>query len=92
MKVKLEKYNPEWKSLFELEKMKLLKIFNSKEIKIEHIGSTSIPKISSKPVIDIMIGVTKEKQLNDNINKIISIGYTYVQKYEIYMPFLIYFF
>ena len=92
MKVKLEKYDTEWKSLFEMEKRKLIKIIDSKEIKIEHIGSTSIPYIYSKPVIDIMIGVKEENQLNKYINEIISIGYTYVQKYEIYMPYRRYFF
>lgn len=92
MKVKLEKHDPEWKSLFEIEKRELIKVLNSKEIKIEHMGSTSIPNIYSKPVIDIMIGVKEEKQLDSYINEIISLGYTYVQKYEIYMPFRRYFF
>lgn len=92
MKVRLEKYDLEWKSLFEIEKRKLFKVINSKEIEIEHIGSTSIPDIYSKPVIDIMVGVKEEKQLDKCINKIISLGYTYMQKYEIYMPFRRYFF
>lgn len=92
MKVKLVKYDPKWKSLFEIEKKKLFRAIDSKEIKIEHIGSTSIPGICSKPVIDIMIGVEENKQLDSNINSIISLGYTYVQKYEIYMPFRRYFF
>lgn len=92
MKVKLEKYDPKWKSLFEIEKRKLINLLGSKGIRIKHIGSTSIPDICSKPVIDIMIGVEEEKQLDSNIDKIISLGYTYVQKYEIYMPFRRYFF
>ena len=83
MKVKLKKYNPKWNYLFEIEKEKLLIILGSTGIKIEHICSTSIPDICSKPVIDIMIGVEKEKQLDNNINKIISLGYTYMQKYEV---------
>ena len=86
MKVKLEKYDPKWRSLFEIEKKKLLSVLDLKEIKIEHIGSTSIPYIYSKPIIDMMIGVEEEEQLDNNINSIISIGYTYVQKYEICMP------
>jgi GrpB-like predicted nucleotidyltransferase (UPF0157 family) len=92
MKVKLEKYNPKWKLIFEIEKKRLFNVLISKEIKIEHIGSTSIPDICSKPVIDIMIGVKNEKKLNNYINEIISLGYTYVQKYEICMPFRRYFF
>ena len=39
-----------------------------------------------------MIGVKEDKQLDNNINDIISLGYTYVQKYEIYMHFRRYFF
>ncbi len=92
MKVKLEKYNPLWNSMFEIEKEKLFNVLGFNGIKIEHIGSTSIPDICSKPVIDIMIGVKQEKQLDYNINKIITLGYTYVQKYETIMPFRRYFF
>lgn len=42
--------------------------------------------ISIQNPFDIMIGVEEEKQLDNNIDSIISIGYTYVQKYEICMP------
>ena len=48
MKVKLEKYNPKWQFLFEIEKEKLLNVIGSNGIKIEHVGSTSIPDICSK--------------------------------------------
>jgi GrpB-like predicted nucleotidyltransferase (UPF0157 family) len=92
MRVKLEEYNPKWKFCFENEKEKLLHVLGSKGIQIEHIGSTSIPGICSKPVIDIIIGVEKEKQLDSNIIKILTLGYTYVQKYEIILPFRRYFF
>ena len=92
MKVKLEKYNPKWQFIFEIEKEKLLNVLGFNGIEIEHIGSTSIHDICSKPVIDIMIGVEKDEQLDSNINKILTLGYTYVQKYEIYLPFRRYFF
>jgi GrpB-like predicted nucleotidyltransferase (UPF0157 family) len=48
MKVILESYNPKWQFLFEMEKEKLLDVLDSNGIKIEHIGSTSIPDICSK--------------------------------------------
>lgn len=92
MKVELEKYNPKWKLLFEIEKEKLLNVLDSNGNKIEHIGSTSIPDMCSKPIIDIMIGVETDKQLDGNINRILTLGYTYVQKYEILLPFRRYFF
>ena len=61
MKVKLVKYDPEWKSSFEIEKKTLIHVLDSKKVKIEHIGSTSIPEIWAKPIIDIMISVKKRK-------------------------------
>ena len=39
-----------------------------------------------------MIGVEKESDLDNNINKILTLGYTYVQKYEIFIPNRRYFF
>ena len=47
MKVILEIYNPKWQLLFEIEKEKLLNVLDFNGIKIEHIGSTSIPDICS---------------------------------------------
>ena len=40
--VKLEKYNPEWKKMFEKEKNILKDKFGNIALNIEHIGSTSV--------------------------------------------------
>jgi len=55
--VKLEKYNSNWKKEFEKEKEKLSELFGEVALSIEHIGSTSIPGLSAKPIIDIAVGV-----------------------------------
>lgn len=57
--VKLEKYNPKWKDMFNEEKANLKEIFGDLAIKIEHIGSTSVEGLSSKPIIDIAVSVNK---------------------------------
>ena len=48
-------YNPEYDRIFKEEKQNLEKIFDGKYIKIEHVGSTSIKNIKSKPIIDILL-------------------------------------
>ena len=53
----LEKYNSNWKIEFEREKEILRGIFGDYAICIEHVGSTSIPGLSAKPIIDIAVGV-----------------------------------
>ncbi|MHB1000356.1 MAG: GrpB family protein [Armatimonadota bacterium] len=59
--VKLVPHNPIWTDLFEEEKRFLESIFGDTIIAIEHIGSTAIPGIPAKPIIDINIGVESLK-------------------------------
>lgn len=55
--VSLEKNYELFKSLFEKEKAYLESIFKKNTFKIEHVGSTSVKNLLSKPVVDIAIGV-----------------------------------
>ncbi|KAJ5247582.1 hypothetical protein N7468_002565 [Penicillium chermesinum] len=56
MKVTIEPYSPEWPILFAERKSHLEQILQGIPIvSIEHIGSTSIPSLHAKPVIDIDI-------------------------------------
>jgi GrpB-like predicted nucleotidyltransferase (UPF0157 family) len=49
------KYNPEWITHFEKIKEKLWNVLNGTNVEIEHVGSTSVPKLDAKPIIDIDI-------------------------------------
>lgn len=55
--VQLEEYNEKWKESFEEQKKILKEIFKDDALKIEHVGSTSIPGLKSKPIIDIALAV-----------------------------------
>lgn len=55
--VKLVPHNKKWAKLFLKEKKLLQKTFGGKIVAIEHIGSTAIPGIPAKPIIDMNIGV-----------------------------------
>lgn len=48
-------YRAEWKALFEQEKSTLEKLLRPFGADIEHIGSTSVPGLSSKDIVDILI-------------------------------------
>ena len=57
--VEVVPYDPEWPRLFEREKQHLLGCLPRELIeRIEHFGSTAVPGLSAKPVIDILVGVT----------------------------------
>lgn len=48
-------YREDYKEIYEEEKEELLKIYKDKIYQIDHVGSTSIKGIKSKPIIDILI-------------------------------------
>ncbi len=70
-------YQPSWKDKFEAEKSKLQKIFGDKAIAIEHIGSTSIEGLASKPIIDIAIMIENHKDADTFIKPLEEFGYSY---------------
>jgi GrpB-like predicted nucleotidyltransferase (UPF0157 family) len=76
--IQIVPYNPEWEMLFEQEKRLITGVLGKDlAINIEHIGSTSVVGLASKPTIDILIEVSN---LSDKIKlfiteKLETIGY-----------------
>ncbi len=50
-------YTPEWSQKFVKERRELLKEIEEENIRIEHIGSTSVEGMEARPIIDMMIGL-----------------------------------
>ncbi len=50
-------YDSNWPVLFAEWRARLLDALGSLEVRIEHVGSTAVPGLSAKPVIDISLGV-----------------------------------
>jgi len=78
-------YNPEWSNLFEKEAEFLrYRLPESVIIKIEHFGSTAVPNLSAKPIIDILIEVSS---LEETVGQIVPIleseGYDYFWRTDV---------
>lgn len=72
-KVKVVPYRPEWSELYERECEALRAALGGAMAGIEHIGSTAIPGMPSKPILDIMVivcGTAKVGQLVDGLRGI----------------------
>jgi GrpB-like predicted nucleotidyltransferase (UPF0157 family) len=82
----IEEYDPIWKTKYEKAKDKLLEIIDEFVVAIEHIGSTAIPGLASKPVIDILIGLRSLDDAEKCIPKLIEHEYEYVQEHEKVLP------
>lgn len=79
-------YDDQWPKIFETEKSKILSALGDKNVVIKHIGSTAIPGLAAKPIIDIMIGITDLKTADDGIKPLEKIGYEYVPEFEKDLP------
>ncbi|QDH71469.1 GrpB family protein [Marilutibacter alkalisoli] len=55
--VELHSYDASWPQAFEVERDRLLFLFPGIFMDIQHIGSTAVPGLIAKPVIDILAGV-----------------------------------
>jgi GrpB-like predicted nucleotidyltransferase (UPF0157 family) len=55
--VELVSHRKEWKTLFEREAELIREVAGDFALAIEHIGSTAIPNLVAKPIIEIMVGV-----------------------------------
>ncbi len=73
----LAPYCEEWKCLFETEKRGLLAAIGKQVVDIQHIGSTAIPGMPSKPILDIGIAVYEFENACTCIEPLSGIGYTF---------------
>src|SRR5580693_10293070 len=53
--VLLADYDPGWPGLFEREAARIRAALGDRVLRLEHIGSTSVPGLAAKPVIDILL-------------------------------------
>jgi len=78
MKVQLSDYRDDWPDLFEREKSVFLERLGSwLHGPIEHVGSTAVPGLKAKPIIDIMVGVKDLDSSVGAINVLQRNGYCY---------------
>jgi len=70
-------YNPEWIDFYNIEARKLKGVFGDGLLGIEHIGSTSVPGLPAKPIIDMMILIDNHKNAENFIPKLKNLGYNF---------------
>lgn len=54
--ISISKFNPEWKNWYE-EEINSLKLIFGLNVRFEHFGSTSVPGLNAKPIVDILVGL-----------------------------------
>jgi GrpB-like predicted nucleotidyltransferase (UPF0157 family) len=67
--------NPAWPELFNAEKAHLLAALRSQFIAIEHFGSTAIPGLNAKPIIDMLGGVRSMADADALLEPLCQLGW-----------------
>jgi GrpB-like predicted nucleotidyltransferase (UPF0157 family) len=56
-RIEVADYDPAWPGLFEREADRIRAVLGKRVVRLEHIGSTSVPGLAAKPIIDILLVV-----------------------------------
>ena len=75
MRVLMEPYNPDWIRQFAWEATLILSALGSTATDVHHIGSTAIPGIYAKPVLDLLLVVNSVIALDSKQSAIEALGY-----------------
>lgn len=75
--VTIAEYDPQWPVLFEQEAQAIRQVLGERLVGIEHFGSTSVPGLAAKPIIDILIATRSKDDWPFIIEPLENIGFAY---------------
>jgi GrpB-like predicted nucleotidyltransferase (UPF0157 family) len=84
--VVIVEYNPRWPAMYQEERQSILTATGDLIVAIEHIGSTAVPGLGAKPIIDIMAAVRELVDAERCVEPLKTIGYEYVPEYNDIIP------
>jgi GrpB-like predicted nucleotidyltransferase (UPF0157 family) len=81
--IKMIDYNSQWPEQFEQEKRLIFEKLGNTVIELFHIGSTAVPGLAAKPVIDMLLGVEKVPPSPDTIEALQTLEYNYLGEFGV---------
>ena len=80
-------YNPAWPATFEQERTSLHTALGPLVLTIEQIGSTAVPGLAAKPIIDLQLSVRSLAEARSScVEPLQALGYAYMPQYEAWLP------
>jgi GrpB-like predicted nucleotidyltransferase (UPF0157 family) len=74
--IQLDEYDPTWPQRYEREAAGIRDVLGDKILLIEHVGSTSVPGLAAKPIIDILLVVADSADEAAYVAPLEAAGYT----------------
>lgn len=82
-KVEVVPHDPQWRDAFEAEAKPVAAALGGNVVAVHHIGSTAIPNIYAKPVIDLLVEVRDITEVDEQSSAMKSLGYEVMGEYGI---------
>jgi GrpB-like predicted nucleotidyltransferase (UPF0157 family) len=73
--VSLSDYDDGWPDAYAQHRRRILEALENAHVDIEHIGSTSVPGLAAKPIIDIVVAVDDITAEEDYLDPLLATGY-----------------
>ena len=77
-RLRIVPYDPKWPAAFQAEALRLRQALGTLAVRIEHNGSTAVPGLAAKPIIDIQVSVASLEPLMAYREPLEAIGYLHV--------------
>jgi GrpB-like predicted nucleotidyltransferase (UPF0157 family) len=77
MSIVIVEYDPQWPESFEAEKRRIRRALGLLPVQIDHVGSTAVPGLAAKPVIDIQVTVASHREAEACCEPLLALDYTY---------------
>lgn len=74
--IRIVDYDPGWPEKFEAHALSIAGALGGTALRIEHIGSTSVPGLAAKPIIDILVVVPDSADESSYLPQLEAAGYT----------------
>jgi GrpB-like predicted nucleotidyltransferase (UPF0157 family) len=68
-------HDASWRQSFEAERDRLRAALGALASGVEHIGSTAVPGLAAKPILDIMVGVARQEQVEPVASRLTDLDY-----------------
>jgi len=83
----IQDYDPRWPAMFADEWAHIAVALGSVLVTVEHVGSTAVPGLAAKPIIDMLVGVRSLTQARSTcVAPLQQLGYVYLPEYESWLP------
>lgn len=87
--IRIVEHQPAWAEAFAAEARRIREVFGARALRIDHVGSTSVPGLAAKPVIDLQVSVSSLEPRAELVGDLARLGYQHVDlgPFDLVYPF-----